>query len=102
MLNELLAKYPDIVYKYQEHESLLEEVVETVLTEEKKEALRMQNEMRDIERANTQTASSPWYHHASLPTNLPGCSSQEIFSRPLFNVNRPILSSIENIPRGKL
>lgn len=39
LLAFLLEKHKDIIFKYQEHESLLAEIEETVLTEEQKEAL---------------------------------------------------------------
>lgn len=55
LLAYLLDKYQDIIYKYQEHESLLEEVEETVLTEEQKEDLWIQYKVQQLERGKSRT-----------------------------------------------
>lgn len=108
LLAHLLDKYPEIIYKYQEHESLLEEVEEDILTEEEKENLWLEYKVQAIEKAQMRQSSSSLFRNVlhedssddsdqpdefELDTDL-SMSSNPSPLRPVLDSNRSILSSI--------
>lgn len=115
LLAHLLDKYSDIIYKYQEHESLLEEVEENILTDEEKENLWLEYKVQAIEKAQMRKSSRSLHEFGSFfgnvlredssdesdePDELDEFDSDVSLSpnprpiRPLTRSNRSILSSI--------
>lgn len=114
-LAHLLDKYPEIIYKYQEHESLLEEVEENILSEEEKENLWLEYKLQAIEKAQTRQSSRSTHDFGSFfgnilhedssaesdePDDLDELDSDLSMSpnarplRPLSKSNKTILSTI--------
>lgn len=108
LLAHLLDKYPEIIYKYQEHESLLEEVEEDILTEEEKENLWLEYKVQAIERAQMRQSSSSFFGNVLHEDSSDDSDEPDEFEfnsdlsmspnpsplRPVLNPNRSILSSI--------
>lgn len=106
LLAYLLHKYPEIIYKFQEHDSLLEEVEENVLNEEEKENLWLEYKLQAIDKAKQRKKSSFMSDYDKFSEHFRGNTSDEKLDddsescefgtdnssnpsplRPTFNVN---------------